>query len=574
VIVVIQLLAETDILLLKAALLDGEAARLAYEAWRPGIEIETLDYGQQRVLPLLHRNLTRLGISDPLLHRFRGIRHYHWARNQMRLHAAAPVLTELRAGGIPIMALKGAALLLSCLDDSSLRPMEDFDLMVPLDRVTQAIDILVSLGFHPLGCPDWAIGECLSQRYPGFPFLNQAKQNLDLHWHMLHRDQRRNADVAFWRNARPARLAGVEVLIPSFPHQMLQVIVHAAEWNPVAPLRWVADALMILNACREQFDWDELAHEADMRQLAPPVHAALCTLTRELGIVVPTEILSALQRSSGKLDRLEFAKRRIAPGKRSRATRTFLAICDFRRTREDLLGRPFRDSLEPFVADQLHADGVARQAVVLLFYSLGRQRLLRRPLRIDRWARRISNPLPSLAEAIDFDVAPGSHTAFIDGWSAPELTGRWTERREARLAWRLPPNWTGDLDCEIEALLFTPPAWRRPRVEIWANDYLVQVWKSSNTGGRPERRSFTIPAAAHFGRTELVLTFAVRSASSPYQFGLSDDIRALGIHLRHLCFQSGEALAFGKRSLAHRAIPEESAKLNGSPNIPRARDEN
>ena len=58
--------------LLKAALLDGDAAIAAYREWRQDLDFYSLSYGQQRILPLLQRNLTRLGVADPLTNRFRG----------------------------------------------------------------------------------------------------------------------------------------------------------------------------------------------------------------------------------------------------------------------------------------------------------------------------------------------------------------------------------------------------------------------------------------------------------------------------------------------------------------------
>ena len=66
----------SNLLLLKAALLDGTEAIAAYRAWRPTLDFATISYGQQRLLPLLQKNLTRLGIEDPLAYRFRGIRRH------------------------------------------------------------------------------------------------------------------------------------------------------------------------------------------------------------------------------------------------------------------------------------------------------------------------------------------------------------------------------------------------------------------------------------------------------------------------------------------------------------------
>ncbi len=52
-------------LLLRAALLDGDSARESWKEWRSAIDIDLIDLGSQRLLPLLYRNLNRLEIEDP-----------------------------------------------------------------------------------------------------------------------------------------------------------------------------------------------------------------------------------------------------------------------------------------------------------------------------------------------------------------------------------------------------------------------------------------------------------------------------------------------------------------------------
>ena len=526
-------LTHTDTLLLKAALLDGETARQAFAAWRPTFDRETINPGHQRLLPLLYRNLTRLDISDPLFPYFRGVRNYHWTRNQLRLHAIAPVLRALNAARIPVMALKGAALFASCIDDFSLRPMDDIDLMVPFEQLTRAVELFGDHGFDPVGCPGWAF-EAISQSMPGYPFQDEADHGIDLHWHMLHRDQRKKADAIFWQDARLAQLAGVDVLTPSLSHQMLHAIVHAAESNPIATLRWAADALTMLRRERdEEFDWGVLVREARDRHLAAPVHDALWVLAHQFDIAVPKEVLSGLRQSSRTLERLEFAWRRIAPVNRPPGSHVFLSFCDFRRSSDHLMRGPLVWVIEPFIANKLHASGVARQAALLLFWALGRPRWMRRLLCIDTWARRVDNKvLPSIDEAIDFETGTAQH-AFLDGWSLPEPTGRWSEGSEVRLAWRVFPD-EGGLNCEIEASLFTPPRPPRPDVEIWANDHLMCIWRGSKTGGFPAVCSFAIPTSALLGRSELILSFAIRGAASPFELGLSPDVRKLGIHLHRV----------------------------------------
>ena len=64
----------TQTLLIKASLLSGEVARSSHEAWRRSVVVDEIDGPSFRFLPLLAANLGRLGVSDPDLPRYRGVR--------------------------------------------------------------------------------------------------------------------------------------------------------------------------------------------------------------------------------------------------------------------------------------------------------------------------------------------------------------------------------------------------------------------------------------------------------------------------------------------------------------------
>src|SRR4029077_13212565 len=135
--------------------------------------------------------------------------------------------------------------------------------------------------------------------------------------------------------------------------------------------------------------------------------------------------------------------------------------------------------------------------------------------------------LPPLDRGVDVDSDSPTHSAFLDGWSYPELTGRWTDGSEARLAWRLPTDGTRALEVEIEATFFAPPDQPGPSVEIWGNDHLLCVWQRSGAPGARQSLTLAIPAQALRRQAKLVITFAIRGAISPYRAGVSADTREL-----------------------------------------------
>ena len=57
-------------LLLRAALLQGEASLKAWQEWKSTLDFDHIDPGSQRLVPLLYHNLQRQGVQDPLMGKF------------------------------------------------------------------------------------------------------------------------------------------------------------------------------------------------------------------------------------------------------------------------------------------------------------------------------------------------------------------------------------------------------------------------------------------------------------------------------------------------------------------------
>jgi hypothetical protein len=77
-----------ELLLLKAALLDGNAALDAWhEFGAANAGIDHLEGDAYRLLPQLFRSLQSLGLEEPALGRLKGIYRHAWYANQLLLRA-------------------------------------------------------------------------------------------------------------------------------------------------------------------------------------------------------------------------------------------------------------------------------------------------------------------------------------------------------------------------------------------------------------------------------------------------------------------------------------------------------
>ncbi len=295
-------------LLLRAALLPAPEARVAYAAWRATTDIDQVDPASYRILPLLAHNL---GGADPVLARARGVMRHTWSRNQRLFHHASGAVRALQAAEMPVMLLKGAALGLRCYESLGHRPMNDVDVLVPLERAAEARAVLAGLGWRP--SYDVVPGHLPYVHAVGLT-IGQGL-DLDLHWHAIYECRRAEDERPFWENAEPLRGRAVDALAPSPTDLLLQVAAHGLRWSPSPPLQWAADLTVLLRTEGSRVDWDRLLVRAREAGFVLHLDATLSFVHEALGADVPASVLSDLRSTRPtRRERLELAVRSSSPG--------------------------------------------------------------------------------------------------------------------------------------------------------------------------------------------------------------------------------------------------------------------
>jgi hypothetical protein len=291
-----------QILLLKAALLSGDEAIFAWRQWSEIVNIDRLDWGEVKLLPLLYHNLKQNGIAESQIPGiFKGMYRRTWAENKLRFHHAGNMLSHFVAAGIPTIVLKGAVISSHYYQDYGLRPMTDFDFLVPIDRVKESIELLRQNDWQPIpsiGIDHFKTKE-FDQNYTylshGRGFTNCQKQEVDLHWHILNSSLAVNADCDFWERARSIEIARIQTLMLDPADQLLHICAHGARWNFVTPIRWVADSMIIIQRYPD-LDWERLIKQATKHRLMLPMQATLQFLATHLAAPIPLEVFQALSK--------------------------------------------------------------------------------------------------------------------------------------------------------------------------------------------------------------------------------------------------------------------------------------
>ena len=284
-------------LLLRAALLPGDKALSAWRDWQRQVNLDHIDLGSYRLLPLLYRNLERLEVKDSLMDRYRGIYRQTWYKNQILFYHLAPLLKTFKQKGIMTMILKGGALILLYYKDHGLRPMDDFDVLVEPDQASAAIDLMTKLQWRPKRRPLGAMANQYSAVMHDFGgFVNAVGCEVDLHQYLLSECCYLHADDQFWAASVPLTLNNVLTSALSDTDQLFHVCVHGLKWHAFPSLRWVADAMTIINAPQVRIDWGRLLIMAQERDLVLPIKDGFFYMQEKLEAPIPAAVLDSLRR--------------------------------------------------------------------------------------------------------------------------------------------------------------------------------------------------------------------------------------------------------------------------------------
>ncbi len=195
--------------------------------------------------------------------------------------------------------LKGIALSVAHYRDEGVRPMEDIDVLVPRGEFERAITVLRRAGWTT-GRDSMPAGG-LRAVHAQHLWHGDGGHSLDLHRYAL---AQAASDDAFWSAAVEIELSNVPTRTLCPADQLLHVAVHGARWNPVPPVRWLADAVAVERSAGAELDWDRLVGEASRRSVTTTLAAALECLVGAVAFPLPDCVLHRLRSApTGRLER-------------------------------------------------------------------------------------------------------------------------------------------------------------------------------------------------------------------------------------------------------------------------------
>ena len=296
-----------EIRLLVDALAPRGGSRVDYRHWGPARWESALAAAEwHRVAPLLFRHLDRTPyvptwVTARLEERYLA----NAARNIFVTDELRRVLAALAAVDIPVMPLKGAALIEMVYPDPALRELFDLDLLVPVDRLAEAEAILLESGYEddPAAYGDEPSPRALrANDHHEAGLVHRTRVTaIELHRQITIAGEGKPFNVGeIWDRAEPSA-SQPTCMLPAPEDLLLHVTLHftrnrlggsahlsltGGALAQIADIAWLARGTNI--------DWDTFAATALEYGLGLRVFLALFAAA-ELGIEIPGRVLTMLR---------------------------------------------------------------------------------------------------------------------------------------------------------------------------------------------------------------------------------------------------------------------------------------
>lgn len=269
-------------LLIHAALDKGQRGHLAFYKWKKRVELTDIDYPSQKMLAAVLHHLS----TDTLSQQIREVVKFTWLKSQVLLDAGFRAQNALEGAGIPVAWIKGSAVLAHTSTNTAERPMEDVDLLIPAQYVSQAVHCLQAVGFH--SSADFELlhqPDLLTHNSHAIAFKDANGAEVDLHWHAFKGKFEPQLEEALWSRTSQSQLHGNEITVLGLEDLLLQVFATNREGNDAY---WVLDAIRIIE--ENTIDFKLLSKIAKQRRLWVTHYIAFSKIRRYRPTIIPFKL--------------------------------------------------------------------------------------------------------------------------------------------------------------------------------------------------------------------------------------------------------------------------------------------
>ncbi|AWV99989.1 nucleotidyltransferase family protein [Arcticibacterium luteifluviistationis] len=305
--------------LLKAALFPRDEALVFFQKWlvkekldnlnpeEPGFLtrfLDPLDPACHRLLPLLVDNL---GIQNhTYLKKLKGHQKNVWVKNQRIFLSVKELIKALNEYKIDHIVFKGISLSTHYYDRIEHRPMNDGDLLIPMKDKERVLELIANskLGVD-FNEADMQILDFVHATH----LEGKGRMDIDLHWHVFSEYSQVSKSCDFiWEKSSEFDWDEIKTKKLNITHEFFVALVHGRDFDPVPPIRWVADCLMILRKDLDAVDWNEFIRLSKAFCYLPFIKKAIPYLEERFDAQIPQEVLTELEGLTPTRDETSYYK--------------------------------------------------------------------------------------------------------------------------------------------------------------------------------------------------------------------------------------------------------------------------
>lgn len=286
---------EQQQLLLQAGCLPPSAALTSWEQWRQQVDIQNLDSVSNSLLSLVYYNLKDSAPESPDFSTCKSTYRRSWFNVNLLFRNVSDILDKFKEEKIAAVLLKGIAQSIYYYQDFGARPMADIDVLVSVENAIPAINLLLENGWHLVHFDASEITDEILQTRHAVELRKGDNVSLDLHWYLLPELCGRADIGSFISRSITVEYQNKSYLLLNPADQLLHVIIHGIKYNPVSSIRWIPDAVAVINKTAMGFDWNDLLKRAQHYRSMWPLSQAIRFLAEYYVIQIPAEILAIFQ---------------------------------------------------------------------------------------------------------------------------------------------------------------------------------------------------------------------------------------------------------------------------------------
>jgi hypothetical protein len=254
-----------------------------------------------RLTPLVSHHLRSPGLAPlvppAMIAKLSGVHYQSLARNMLLQDELCRLLAAFNKAGVPVIILKGSALLDSVYKDISLRPMSDLDLLVRPGDLGRVEALVLGMDYAYLTKKG---NGAVSEGNRHLPNLGNQKKGIfiEVHQHIVSTGDPGYFDISeFWARARPVRKQNTDALAFAPEDMLLHLAIKFLSdrrFQSQAALGQLCDISETIKHHADSLDWELIVSVSTSKGFAAGMHSVLYGCQRVLGTAVPAGFMQRL----------------------------------------------------------------------------------------------------------------------------------------------------------------------------------------------------------------------------------------------------------------------------------------